>query len=330
MKYPDISHYHPVNSWSKAKENCGFLISKATQGTGYIDPTLGSFIKGCEENKIPYWLYTFLNKGNEKAQAEFMVKTCRDKVGRYFIGYILDVEKQNDAANVKIALDYLSKQSDKIMLYTMYADYSKYKTVIASRGANCAWWEARYGKNNGSYSVLHPCHRGADLHQFTSNGSCSGISGRVDLNRLTGTKSLDWFVKKSKDPDKKSNKKKSDKKKTEKNDIAVDGLWGVETTKKAQTVFKTTVDGKVNRQPWDNQNYLPACAMTSWQFYVTPKWYNGGSALVKAMQKKLGVKQDGWFGEESVKALQKFLGVSQDGKCGENTVKAFQKWLNKQ
>ena len=59
---PDISHYHPVNSWSKIKDSCSFLISKATQGTNYVDPTLDDFIAGCEKNKIPYWLYTYLNQ----------------------------------------------------------------------------------------------------------------------------------------------------------------------------------------------------------------------------------------------------------------------------
>lgn len=330
MKYPDISHYHPVLSWTKTKESCGFLISKATQGTGYVDPTLNSFIKGCETHKIPYWLYTFLNKGNEKAQAEFMVKTCKDKVGKYFMGYILDVEQKNDAANVKIALDYIKTKSAKTMIYTMYADYDKYKSVIASRGDDCAWWEARYGRNNGSYSILYPCHKGVDLHQYTSNGKCNGISGRADLNRLTGTKPLEWFAKSDKkDSDKKSDKKKSDKKDPEKKMIAIDGSWGVETTKKAQTVFKTTVDGKVSRQPMKNAKYLTACSLKSWQFWETQRWYKGGSELIKAMQKKLGVEQDGYFGQVSIKALQKFLVLSQSGKCDATTVKAFQKWLNK-
>ena len=322
MKYPDISHYHPVLLWSVVKTNCGFLISKATQGTGYIDPTLDSFIEGCEKNKIPYWLYTFLNKGYEKAQAEFMVRTCKNKVGKYFMGYILDVEQKNDAANVKIALDYLKTQSKKTMLYTMYADYKKYKSVIASRGENCAWWEARYGRNNGSYSALFSCHKGADLHQFTSNGTCSGISGRTDLNRLTGAKSLTWFT----TPETKPAKKKADEKQ---NGIEVDGSWGFETTRKAQEVFKTKVDGIVSKQPWSNKKHLPACSMKSWQFWQTRKLYLGGSDLIKAMQKRLGVEVDGYFGKESVRALQKLVGISQSGKCDAETVKAFQKWLNK-
>lgn len=194
MYYPDISHWKPVTDWNKAKANCALLISKGTQGTSYVDPTLDSFIRGCESKGIPYWLYTYLDAGNELAQAKYLVNTCKKKVGKYFVGYILDVEAGNAAANVRAALDWLKTQSAKTMLYTMYSQYNRYKGVIADRGASCAWWEARYGANNGSYSSKYPPHTGCDLHQYTSQGSCPGLSANVDLNRLTGTKSEAWFT----------------------------------------------------------------------------------------------------------------------------------------
>lgn len=194
-KYIDLSHYHTVNNWDKVKENCPFVISKATEGQTFIDSSLDSFINNCEKKKIPYWLYTFLRAGNEVAQAEFLVKTCKNKIGDYFIGYVLDIESGNSASNVKKALDYLTDLKHKTMIYTMYAQYSSYKTLVADRPANCAWWEARYGLNNGSYNSKYPCHLGADLHQFTSEGTCPGVNGKIDLNRITGQgKSESWFT----------------------------------------------------------------------------------------------------------------------------------------
>ena len=194
VKYPDISHYHPVCDWAKVKANCPFLISKATQGTGYVDPTLDSFIAGCEKHGIPYWLYAYLNKGDETAQADFLLRTCVNKVGKYFVGYILDVEAGNNAADVQEALTYLNAHGSKTMIYTMYSQYAKYRNVIQSRPGTCAWWEARYGKNNGVYNASSPCHNGADLHQFTSKGSCPGISGECDLSRIV-QKGESWFTK---------------------------------------------------------------------------------------------------------------------------------------
>ena len=56
----DISHYVTVEDWAKVKEACTFLICKATQGTRIVDSYLDAFIKGCEANHIPYWLYTYI------------------------------------------------------------------------------------------------------------------------------------------------------------------------------------------------------------------------------------------------------------------------------
>lgn len=192
--YADVSHYHPVIDWAAAKRSCPFLISKATQGTTYVDTTLKQFISGCEKNKIPYWLYTYLNPGSEKAQVDFMLNTCKSLVGSYFIGYILDVEAGNAASDVSTALKYLESKGTKVMIYTGYADYQRYKDVISKKGANTAWWEARYGKNNGAYNVSFPCHSGVDLHQYTSKGATPFTTGSTDLNRLTGLKSESWFT----------------------------------------------------------------------------------------------------------------------------------------
>lgn len=193
---PDISHWEPVRDWAAVKRCCPFIITKATQGTTYVDPTLKSFIKNCEANEIPYYLYTFLNKGNELAQTKFMVKTCKGLVGKYFRGYVLDVEANNPASGVKEALKYLEGlKAGKVGLYTMYAQYSKYKTVIAGRAKNTFWWEARYGKNDGTRSTKYKPHAGCDMHQYTSVGTCPGIKDKgVDLNViLSDTKTMAWY-----------------------------------------------------------------------------------------------------------------------------------------
>ena len=236
MNYPDISHWKPVQNWAEVKRTCGFLISKATEGTGFVDSTLNSFIKGCESNGIPYWLYTFLKKGNEKAQAQYLVSTCKGKVGKYFRGYVLDVESGNTAAGVQAALDYLKSLGGKCMIYTMYAQYGTYQNVIANRGGNCAWWEARYGQNTGTYNPAYAPHKGCDLHQFTSKGVCAGIGNTVDLNRLTGTKDVSWFTGASapapapKPAPAPAPKKSND---TIANEV-IKGLWGNDNTRKAK------------------------------------------------------------------------------------------------
>ena len=111
-----------------------------------------------------------------------------------------------------------------------------------------------------------------------------------------------------------------------KDEIEVDGVWGKATTKKAQQVFGTVVDGKVSRQKYTCKKYLQNASTLSWEFKTEN--FGNGSALIRAIQNKIGATPDGLFGPNSVKKLQTFLGVSVDGYMGAETVKAFQRWLN--
>ena len=108
--------------------------------------------------------------------------------------------------------------------------------------------------------------------------------------------------------------------------IEVDGWWGVKTTRLLQKIFGTPVDGIVSNQDPAQKKYLLRADSKAWDF----KGKGNGSNLIGAMQKKVGVKDDGFMGPKTIKAWQKYLGVSVDGKMGEKTVKALQKWANKQ
>nr|DAT55800.1 MAG TPA: N-acetylmuramoyl-L-alanine amidase [Caudoviricetes sp.] len=115
--------------------------------------------------------------------------------------------------------------------------------------------------------------------------------------------------------------------------LTVDGRWGVNTTKETQRFLKTIVDGIVSRQPASNRKYLKNAFTDSWQFTSN---YKGGSAMIKALQRLIGAKVDGFFGKNSVIALQNFLirnGYSvgkygADGVMGYDTVCAWQRYLN--
>lgn len=114
--------------------------------------------------------------------------------------------------------------------------------------------------------------------------------------------------------------------------IPVDGDWGKVTTKALQKKLGTYQDGKVSNQLTSCKKYLTACNTNSWEFYANPK---GNSAVIVALQKKIGVTADGYMGYHSVRTLQQFLNrqinakLDVDGYCGKKTVKALQTWINK-
>lgn len=112
--------------------------------------------------------------------------------------------------------------------------------------------------------------------------------------------------------------------------IEEDGLWGRDTTRKAQKVFGTPIDGIVSNQFAAYKEENKGLLSSTFEWKGNPS--NNGSVLIKAIQKKIGVRQDGYIGTETIKGMQKWLGTPVDGLVSYPSpmVKAFQKWLNNQ
>lgn len=71
-----------------------------------------------------------------------------------------------------------------------------------------------------------------------------------------------------------------------------------------QDYFGTTVDGVLSGQSRNSVTNV---------LYGGVNFGSGGSLVIKALQRKLGVKADGLLGPATIKALQKYLGTTQDG-----------------
>lgn len=108
--------------------------------------------------------------------------------------------------------------------------------------------------------------------------------------------------------------------------IAVDGWWGVDTSRLLQTIFGTPVDGIVSNQDPAQKPYLLRADSGSWDFVGQ----GNGSDLIGAMQRHVCVTDDGFMGPKTIRAWQRKLGVTVDGYMGVNTVTALQNWINRQ
>lgn len=112
--------------------------------------------------------------------------------------------------------------------------------------------------------------------------------------------------------------------------IAEDGLWGRDTTLKIQEVFNLEVkDSIISNQLswWRDENPGLLDSTFEWKDYMA-----GGSLTIAAIQRLVGVNDDGYIGSETISAMQRWLGTPVDG-CVSNPsvmVKAFQHWLNLQ
>src|SRR5690625_2343900 len=110
-----------------------------------------------------------------------------------------------------------------------------------------------------------------------------------------------------------------------KSNLTVDGKWGNSTTSALQRALGTVVDGYISDQTRNS--------VTNAFYGDSIKFGSGkkGSLVVKALQKKVGSKQDGLLGPNTIRSLQRYLGTVADGKLSRPSlvVKELQRRLNK-
>lgn len=104
--------------------------------------------------------------------------------------------------------------------------------------------------------------------------------------------------------------------------LSVDGKMGVETTKCTQKYFGTTQDCIISGQYAGNVKNCPGI--------TTMEVGKGGSNMVRALQKWLGVTADGSLGQMTVRAWQRKMNTPIDGHISNPSmlIKAWQKYLN--
>ncbi|EOH94858.1 peptidoglycan amidohydrolase family protein [Enterococcus pallens] len=103
--------------------------------------------------------------------------------------------------------------------------------------------------------------------------------------------------------------------------LAIDGSWGPATTRRLQEVLACSIrDGVISGQIRNRANAnIPSVQFGS-----------GGSAVIRALQIRLGVTADGNFGPDTCRALQARMGTIQDGEISpiSDCVKEMQRKLN--
>ena len=116
--------------------------------------------------------------------------------------------------------------------------------------------------------------------------------------------------------------------------IAVDGIWGADTTLRLQEHFGCPFrDGKVSRQNPQHRGRLKGCG-TGWEFSA-PYGKAPGSQTVSAVQRACGVAADGFIGPDTINPLIRHFKAEsgakvEDGRLDANspTIRAMQRALN--
>lgn len=169
-----------------------FVIVKATQGTGYVNPYFTAQIESAIKGGKLIGLYHYAGGNDARAEAEYFVS----KITKYLKSavLVLDWESIQNRAFNKSMVSWCKKWLDRVYELTgvrplIYMSQSVTNSYDWSSVANdYGLWVAAYGSNTATgYKETYAYGKtGAwkypAIFQYTSNGQLAGWSGRLDLN----------------------------------------------------------------------------------------------------------------------------------------------------
>lgn len=171
---------------------CDFVICKATEGTGYVNPDCNRAYQQAKANGKLLGVYHYANGGNAVAEADYFLNNIQGYIGEAIL--CLDWEWQNNAlcGTGGPARAWISNWCNRIVEKTgvkplIYASASLYKEV--SGIGDYGLWIAQYANNNPTGYQEHPWNEGSytcAIRQYSSCGTLSGYGGRLDLDKFYG------------------------------------------------------------------------------------------------------------------------------------------------
>lgn len=322
-KVIDVSYVQNSINWDRVKASGvdGVMIRCGYRGYGsgklQEDSCFSKHAKGAVKAGLKVGVYFFteaINAKEGKEEADFAVNLVKREGLKLSYPIAVDTESIS-ASNVRANNISVSARTAAIQAFCEEVKAKGYEPMIY---ASTSWlvnklnmkilpykvWVAQYN-SKVTYSDAYV------MWQYTSTGIVSGISGVVDLNRcyISGTSQAKPAATVS-----------TSTLKT----LTVDGVVGTATVKAAQVIFGTPVDGVISGQARSDMNKCPAISKTCL------KEGKGGSQLVRALQKKVGAREDGYLGTNTIKLIQTWLNIPVTGLWDSHTSRSFQLWLNKQ
>lgn len=202
MKIIDLSKYNTVTDWNKLKSAVdGVIIRCAYRGYGsgkiVQDSKFAEFARACKAQGIPFGVYFMSQAITEvegREEADYAVSLTKQFGAT--LPVFIDSEDGDGTAKV-VRADGLSKAARTAVVKAfcqrvaelgriggVYASESWFNSKLNfSELTQYLIWVAKYGANTGSKCSAVTLSK-YDAHQYTSNGTVQGISGRVDVSEF--------------------------------------------------------------------------------------------------------------------------------------------------
>lgn len=198
----DVSSWQRTIDWDKVKKaGIDFAIIRCGWGTTGVDNQFHRNMKEARRVgiKVGVYLYSYAH-GVAEAQAE--AKHCLDLVreyGKLDMPIYYDEEEAYQYSRAKeLAIAFCTVIENAGYWAGVYSSSSKWQGPLKGLDRYTKW-VADWGKDNSrpAHNSGKPNVSGCDLHQYSSVGNVSGISGDVDMNELYRTSLFDEIAGKS-------------------------------------------------------------------------------------------------------------------------------------
>jgi len=189
----DISHHQQPSKmdYDKLAQQVSWVIVRTQYGLETVDKYYKTHHVEFKKQGIPTAAYAYvlcLTSDEAVEEAERFYSLTVEFAPTF---WFLDVEEAYlNRENISIYQKTLRELGAKKV--GVYIAHHLYKTLNLKIEEFDAVWIPRYGTNDGTPQKKpdYPC----DLWQYTSKGRLEGYGGDLDLNCLTGTKPLEYFI----------------------------------------------------------------------------------------------------------------------------------------
>lgn len=166
---------------------CDFVIIKATQGTGYINPDCDRAYQQAKRAGKLRGTYHYVGGGNAVAEADYYINNIKGYIKDGLLAIDWEAEQNsawgNEAYLEQLVRRVIERTGIKPLIYSMASRYAQVAAV--AKRLDCGLWIAEYADMNPTGYQAHPWREGAyacAIRQYASTGRLNGWGGNLDLN----------------------------------------------------------------------------------------------------------------------------------------------------
>jgi GH25 family lysozyme M1 (1,4-beta-N-acetylmuramidase) len=183
----DLSHFQQFPNFPQVRASgVDFAVLKASEGTGYTDPSMATNRRNAHAAGLIVGLYHFARAGDPAAEAAYFLRT----IGAVQPGEFLVLDWEVPAGNPPA---WCQQWLDAVRAATGVAPliYMNQSAVNGSNWSNVAktygLWLARYDNAPGVFNPV-PYWGVPAMKQYSDRGAVPGVAGPCDVDSFNGTR----------------------------------------------------------------------------------------------------------------------------------------------